>query len=58
MPANMETVEAQYEDVPFDMDFHVDSEGNAYDFAFGLNWLGVIQDERTAKYDVPPLVGE
>lgn len=57
MPANMETVEAQYEDVPRDMECHVDSEGNTYDFAFGLNWSGVISDERTAQYDVPPLEG-
>ncbi len=58
MPANMETVEAQLEDVPFDMECHVDSEGNTYDFTFGLNWAGVIKDDRTAKYDVPVLVGE
>lgn len=53
MPANMETVEAQLEDIPRDMECYVDSEGNTYDFAFGLNWSGVISDERTAKYDVP-----
>jgi beta-glucosidase len=58
MPANMETVEAQFEDVPRDMECHVDSDGNTYDFAFGLDWSGVIKDERTAKYDVPPIVGE
>lgn len=58
MPANMETVEAQFEDVPRDMDCHVDSDGNIYNFAFGLNWLGVINDERTAKYNVPPIIGE
>ncbi len=58
MPANMETVEAQFEDVPRDMKCHVDSDGNSYDFAFGLNWSGVIKDERTARYDVPPIVGE
>lgn len=57
MPANMDTVEAQYEDVPRDMECHVDSDGNTYDFAFGLNWSGVIQDARTEKYDVPPLEG-
>jgi beta-glucosidase len=57
MPANMETVEAQFEDVPRDMKCHVDSDGNTYDFAFGLNWSGVIRDERTAKYSVPPVVG-
>lgn len=55
MPANMETVEAQYEDVPRDMECHVDAAGNTYDFGFGMNWSGVIQDERTAKYCVPAL---
>jgi beta-glucosidase len=49
MPANMETVEAQFEDVPRDMKCYVDSDGNTYDFAFGLNWSDVIKDERTAK---------
>ncbi|MDZ7612763.1 MAG: glycoside hydrolase family 3 C-terminal domain-containing protein [Flavobacteriaceae bacterium] len=50
IPANMETVEAQLEDVPLDMSCHVDAEGNTYDFAFGLNWKGRINDARTAKY--------
>ncbi len=50
MPASMETVEEQLEDVPHDMKVHVDSEGNAYDFAFGLNWKGVIKDKRVARY--------
>lgn len=50
MPANMKTVEQQYEDVPHDMECYVDSEGNTYDFAFGLNWEGVISDTRTEKY--------
>lgn len=50
MPANMTTVEKQYEDTPFDMECHKDSEGNVYDFAYGLNWKGVINDARTAKY--------
>jgi len=57
MPANMETVEAQFEDVPRDMKCHVDSDGNTYDFAFGMNWSGLIKDDRTAKYDVSPIVG-
>jgi beta-glucosidase len=57
MPADMETVEAQFEDVPRDMKCHTDSDGNTYDFAFGLNWSGVISDNRTAKYDVAPVVG-
>jgi beta-glucosidase len=50
MPANMETVEKQFEDVPFDMKCHVDTEGNAYDYAFGMNWSGVIHDRRVATY--------
>jgi beta-glucosidase len=50
MPANMETVEKQFEDVPHDLDCYVDDQGNKYDFAFGLNWKGLINDERKAKY--------
>lgn len=50
MPANMETVEKQFEDVPYDMIPHKDSEGNVYDFAYGLNWKGVIKDARTETY--------
>jgi beta-glucosidase len=50
MPADMKTVETQKEDVPFDMICHVDSEGNTYDFGFGLNWSGVIKDARVEKY--------
>ncbi|NQU86545.1 MAG: glycoside hydrolase family 3 C-terminal domain-containing protein [Mariniphaga sp.] len=50
MPANMKTVDEQFEDTPRDMNCYIDSEGNTYDFAFGLNWSGVINDERVAKY--------
>lgn len=50
MPADMQTVEAQAEDVPRDMKCYVDSDGHAYDFGFGLNWKGVINDARTARY--------
>lgn len=50
IPANMSTVEKQFEDVPFDMEVHQDSDGNKYDFGFGLNWNGVIKDERVGKY--------
>lgn len=53
MPADMQTVEAQAEDVPRDMTPYQDSEGHRYDFGFGLNWKGVIQDARTAKYKQP-----
>jgi beta-glucosidase len=50
MPADMKTVEEQKEDVPFDLTCYVDSIGNIYDFGYGLNWSGVIQDSRAAKY--------
>lgn len=50
MPGSMSTVEKQFEDVPYDMECHKDTEGNIYDFAYGLNWKGVIKDARTAKY--------
>jgi beta-glucosidase len=50
MPENMATVEKQLEDVPHDMVPYTDTEGNTYDFAFGLNWEGVIRDGRVEKY--------
>lgn len=52
MPANMSTVEKQFEDVSFDMECYKDSEGNTYNFGFGLNWKGAIKDARNAKYGV------
>lgn len=52
MPVNMATVESQFEDLPLDMEPHLDSEGNSYNFAFGLNWSGVIRDARTAKFSI------
>ncbi len=54
--ANMEAVEAQLGDVPRDMECYTDANGNKYDFGFGLNWAGVIKDNRTATYaDNAPL---
>jgi beta-glucosidase len=50
MPADMETVEAQFEDAPHDMKCYQDAEGNIYDFGYGLNWKGMIKDQRTSKY--------
>ncbi|RTL59515.1 MAG: glycoside hydrolase family 3 protein [Sphingobacteriales bacterium] len=50
MPADMQTVETQKEDVPQDMKPYKDSEGHSYDFAYGLNWKGVIKDARVIKY--------
>lgn len=50
MPRDMDTVETQQEDVPFDMIPYTDECGNTYDFGFGLNWSGPIRDERVRKY--------
>lgn len=50
LPKDMETVETQQEDVPFDMTPYTDSCGNVYDFGFGLNWAGQIHDDRTERY--------
>ena len=50
LPANMQTVEEQFEDVPRDMVCHTDTDGHKYDFAFGLNWSGIIDDSRVKKY--------
>ncbi|HEY8734914.1 MAG TPA: glycoside hydrolase family 3 N-terminal domain-containing protein, partial [Puia sp.] len=50
MPADMKTVELQYEDIPQDMTCYTDADGNVYDFGFGLNWKGVISDARTIRY--------
>ena len=50
MPADMKTVEEQNEDVPRDMRCYQDADGNTYDFAFGLNWQGMIKDERVKNY--------
>lgn len=55
MPASMEAVEAQADDVPRDMECYVDANGNTYDFAFGMNWSGVINDERVQTYSASPL---
>jgi len=50
MPADMKTVEEQFEDVPRDMKCYTDADGNTYDFAFGMNWQGVINEARVTKY--------
>lgn len=49
-PTDMRTVETQKEDVSRDMTPYSDSAGNKYDFAFGLNWKGIINDKRTETY--------
>ncbi|MGM9588608.1 MAG: glycoside hydrolase family 3 N-terminal domain-containing protein [Faecousia sp.] len=50
IPADMDTVERQQEDVAFDMTCYRDQEGHTYDFGFGMNFDGVIQDDRTRRY--------
>lgn len=50
IPVDMQTVEMQKEDVAFDMECYEDSEGHRYDFGFGMNFEGVIMDERTRRY--------
>ena len=50
MPADMKTVEQQNEDVPRDMICYKDADGNTYDFGFGMNWSGVINDARVATF--------
>lgn len=50
IPADMDAVERQREDVAFDMECYRDSEGHTYDFGFGMNYDGMIRDERTRRY--------
>ncbi len=52
MPANMDTVESQYEDIPHDMECYKDELKNVYDFAYGLNFEGIINDARVKKYKI------
>ncbi len=53
MPLDMNTVETQSEDLPFDMKVYQDTDGNKYDFGFGMNWKGVIEDQRTKTFKRP-----
>jgi len=50
LPADMATVEAHSEDVPFDYEAYVDSAGNRYGYGFGLDWDGPINDERAGRW--------
>lgn len=50
MPKDMKTVEEQAEDKPRDMVPYTDTDGNTYDFAFGLKWGGTIDDDRVKAY--------
>lgn len=55
MPASMDAVDAQDEDTIRDVECYVDAAGNTYDFAYGLNWSGLIEDTRTETYRVAPV---
>ncbi len=55
MPASMDAVDAQDEDTIRDVECYVDAAGNVYDFAFGLNWSGLIEDARTETYRTDPV---
>ena len=48
-PVSMEAVEAQLEDVPRDLECYVDAAGNAYDFGFGMNWAGALENPYGAE---------
>lgn len=50
LPTDMQAVEEHCEDRPRDIRCYRDADGNVYDFAFGMNWKGVIDDERVRKY--------
>ena len=50
LPKDMHTVETQLEDVAHDMECYTDADGHTYDFAFGMNWNGIIHDARVKKY--------
>lgn len=50
LPTDMEAVEAHCEDLPFDYEPYADTEGNAYDFGYGMSFGGVIDDDRTHRY--------
>lgn len=43
LPKDMETVEKHCEDKPFDLEPYMDSNGNKYDYGYGMNWRGIIK---------------
>ena len=50
LPKDMHTVETQLEDGAHDMECYTYADGHTYDFAFGMNWNGIIHDARVKKY--------
>jgi len=55
MPKDMDAVEALNEDTPRSVECYTDAAGNTYEFGFGLNWSGIIDDDRTKTYKAAPL---
>lgn len=49
IPKDMDTVEKHMEDVAFDLEPYSDSNGNVYDYGFGMNFEQRIMDERTSR---------
>ncbi len=43
-------VKEHCEDKPRDMRCYRDADGHVYDFAFGMNWDGIIDDDRVRRY--------
>ncbi len=52
LPASMEVVECHDEDRPFDYAAYQDGAGHVYRLGFGMDWQGVIDDERVGRYAV------
>ncbi|BBF42794.1 beta-glucosidase [Lachnospiraceae bacterium KM106-2] len=52
LPKDMETVEVHKEDIAADIKAYVDTEGHPYDFSYGMNFDGVICDDRSKKYQL------
>ena len=50
IPKDMKTVEEQYEDVSGDMECYIDESNHKYDFAYGMNFSGIISDQRVYRY--------
>ena len=50
LPADMQAVERHCEDRPHDITPYQDADHHRYAFGYGLNWSGVIDDERTRRY--------
>jgi beta-glucosidase len=53
IPIDMAAVERHDEDCPGSLTCYEDTERHLYDFGYGLNWKGVIQDRRNQTYRFP-----